>query len=622
MKTKYFLLSLIFLIRLSNNSLAQMSREWISSYHFASEDAKALAVDAAGNIYVTGGSSGDYATVKYNSAGFQQWAVRFNAPGNNSDAAVDIAADDSGNVYVTGASYLVSSNNDFVTIKYNSDGVQLWAMRLSGPGNGSDSPSSIAVDGAGNVYVTGFTYGGSASTQDYTTVKYNSAGVFQWSRVYNGTGSGTDYATSIAYDLSGNVYVTGYSKGSGTSDHDYVTIKYSSSGAEQWVRIYQGQGDAFDEAQAIAVDKFSNVYVTGRSDGGIATQYDFATIKYNSSGDSLWVVRYNGIESMFDFAKSVAVDSTGNVYVFGQSYSIVSNYDLATVKYNSSGVFLWDKIFNGPGNGVENPNAMALDKNGNVYVTGSSSFTGQNYNYATVKYDSSGNEKWSDTYNGTASGSDESFSIAADTKGNIYITGGSAGLGQAKDFVTIKYSQNPFAVITGFIEGFYNSSADKLVEDTLRLYLRNTISPFNIVDSSRSIIDSTGNIRFYLSNVLNAVNYYIVMKHRNSIETWSNVGYYFSAGVLVYNFSNTAGKAFGSNQTLLDSSPIRYGIYSGDINQDGFVNLTDVVAAYNGSSGFITGYVPADVNGDNIVDLTDVVITYNNSGNFVSLVRP
>ena len=93
-----------------------MSREWISSYHFASEDAKALAVDAAGNIYVTGGSSGDYATVKYNSAGFQQWAVRFNAPGNNSDAAVDIAADDSGNVYVTGASYLVSSNNDFVTI--------------------------------------------------------------------------------------------------------------------------------------------------------------------------------------------------------------------------------------------------------------------------------------------------------------------------------------------------------------------------------------------------------------------------------------------------------------------------------------------------------------------------
>ena len=205
---------------------------------------------------------------------------------------------------------------------------------------------------------------------------------------------------------------------------------------------------------------------------------------------------------------------------------------------------------------------------------------------------------------------------------SIYITGGSAGLGQAKDFVTIKYSQNPYAVITGFIEGFYNSSTDKLVEDTLRLYLRNTASPFTIVDSSKSRLDSTGNIRFYLSNVLNAVNYYIVLKHRNSIETWSNFGYSFSAGVLIYNFSNTAGKAFGSNQILIDSSPVRYGIYSGDINQDGFVNLTDVVAAYNGSSGFITGYVSTDVNGDNIVDLTDVVITYNNSGNFVSMVRP
>lgn len=622
MKTKYFLLSLIFLIRLSNNSLAQVSREWVSSYHFASEDAKALAVDAAGNIYVTGGSSGDYATVKYNSAGVQQWAVRFNAPGNNSDASVDIAADDSGNVYVTGASYLVASNSDFVTIKYNSAGVQQWAMRLSGPGNSPDLPSSIAVDGAGNVYVTGFTYGGSVSTQDYTTVKYNTAGVFQWSKVYNGTGSGTDYATSIAFDLSGNVFVTGYSKGSGTSDHDYATIKYSPSGAELWVRIYQGQGDAFDEAQSIAVDKFSNVYITGRSDGGMATQYDYATIKYNSSGDSLWVKRYNGIESSSDYAKSVSVDSSGNVYVFGQSFSSISNYDFATVKYNSSGVFQWDRIYNGPGNGVENPLAMALDKNGNVYVTGSSSFTGQNYNYATIKYDSSGNEKWSDTYNGTASGSDESFSIAADTKGNIYITGGSAGLGQAKDFVTIKYSQMPYAMITGFIEGFYNSNTDKLVADTLRLYLRNTVSPFTVVDSSKARVDSTGNVRFYFSNVTNAINYYIVLKHRNSIETWSNSGYSFSAGVLTYNFSDSSGKAYGSNQVQVDSAPVRFAIYSGDSNQDGFVNLTDVVAAYNGSSNFITGYVSTDVNGNNIVDLTDVVITYNNSSYFVSMVIP
>ncbi len=615
----YSILLFLFTV-ITHNVHSQVSREWVSTYNFSNDDGRALAVDDSGNVYVAGTSGFDIATVKYNSSGLQQWASRYNGPGNSTDYASAICIDDSGNVYVTGGSYSTSFNNGFATLKYNSSGVQQWAVIYNSTGNNIDDAFSIAVDNSGNVYVTGWS-NNISSLADYLTIKYNSAGAMQWLRRYNGTGNNSDYAYKLVLDESANVYVTGWSRGIGAFDEDYLTIKYNTSGDSLWVRRYGGRELGYDQARAIAVDANGNVYVTGKSEG-VGSSYDYATIKYNSSGDSLWVNRFNGTDNSLDAAGSIAVDTSGNVYVSGQSYSITSNYDFVTIKYNPSGTEQWQRFFNGPGNSVDNANSMALDKTGNVYVTGSSFFTGQNYNYATVKYNSSGTEQWSDTFNGTAGGSDESFFIAADANGKVYITGSSAGLGQFKDFVSIKYSQQPYAILTGFIEGFYNSSSDKMISDTAGVYLRNSFSPYSIIDSSRSKLDSSGNGRFYFSSINNGINYYIVLKHRNSIETWSSIGLSFTSGLMSYDFTPASDKAYGNNQIQIDTSPLRFAVYSGDINQDGSVNLTDVVSAYNGSSNFVTGYVAEDVNGDNIVDLADVVITYNNSGNFVSLVRP
>ena len=100
-----------------------------------------------------------------------------------------------------------------------------WVARYNGPGNDYDVATSLAVDDAGNVYVTGYSYG-SGTFEDYATVKYSSTGVQQWAARYNGPGNGDDIATSLAVDDAGNVYVTGYSYGSGT-DLDYATVKYS-----------------------------------------------------------------------------------------------------------------------------------------------------------------------------------------------------------------------------------------------------------------------------------------------------------------------------------------------------------------------------------------------------------
>jgi hypothetical protein len=189
----------------------------------------------------------------------------------------------------------------------------------------------MAIDDAGNVYVTGDS-DGSGTADDYTTVKYSPNGEELWVARYDGPASSIDEAYAIALDGSGNVYVTGYSRGSGT-DFDYATVKYDSSGVEQWVARYDGPARDRDVARAIAVDGAGNVYVTGESYGS-ETDDDYATVKYNSSGVEQWVARYNGPGSSIDEANAIAVDGADNVYVTGRSYGSETDDDYATVKYS------------------------------------------------------------------------------------------------------------------------------------------------------------------------------------------------------------------------------------------------------------------------------------------------
>ncbi|MBL0108746.1 MAG: SBBP repeat-containing protein [Ignavibacteria bacterium] len=161
-----------------------------------------------------------------------------------------------------------SSFIDYTTIKYNSFGVQLWVSRYNGPQNGYDESYSLVLDDSGNVYITGESYGGTTN-EDYATVKYNSSGDQQWSVRYNGTGNLNDIASSISVDPSGYVSVTGRSDGTGTNA-DYATVHYSQPVFSNEPR-YNGFPNGADYANAIATDASGNIYVTGQS----KRSYDF-----------------------------------------------------------------------------------------------------------------------------------------------------------------------------------------------------------------------------------------------------------------------------------------------------------------------------------------------------------
>ena len=404
---------------------AQVTQEWVAIYGdgvITTNIANSIAVDNLGNVYVTGeGLSSDYMTIKYNFSGVQQWARRYNGLGNGTDVANSVVVDNSGNVYVTGYSLGKGTDYDYATIKYNSAGDSIWVRTYNGPVNDYDYANSMAVDGSGNVYVTGRVHYGSSTYYDYATIKYNSEGDLIWIRRFNGQGNSGDEARSIAIDISGNVYVTGYSTAPG-ANYDYATIKYNSAGDSIWVRRYNGQVNDNDYANSMAVDYSGNVFVTGYSWGG-GTNYDYATVKYNSSGVQQWVQRYNGPGNRQDFANSISVDGLGNAFVTGVSYGNGTDSDYATIKYNSSGIQEWVQRYNGPGNGKDFARSMVLDGSGNAYVTGWSLGNGTYYDFATIKYSTVGIQEWVQRYNGNYH--DGANAIAVDSSGNVYVTGNS-----------------------------------------------------------------------------------------------------------------------------------------------------------------------------------------------------
>ncbi len=447
LSTVALILLSINILMISENASALVKQEWAARY--GPGIPSAIAVGATGNIYVTGFSAlevyhdgdrwPDWVTIKYDNNGNELWVANYTSPDNFEDRTVALALDAAENIYVTGSSYVTSTTTEYVTIKYDTNGNQQWIARYSGPDSTGNEPSAIAVDMAGNVYVTGA--GNGPDSSDYVTIKYDTNGNELWVTRYNFL---TEGAKAIALDSEGNVYVTGSSLRLGFDptdldgyrhSNDVVTIKYDNAGNELWAVLYSRVERGFsldDHPIKIAVDGVGNIYVAGFSYDMYAARESNFIVKYDTNGNYQWDA-INYVINGYARSSDMAMDAAGNVYLAGSAYGIETGLDFITIKYNTNGDELWTARYTGPGSlgdrQSDTTNAVAVDAEGNAYVTGMSrgpdTSPGYTFDYATIKYDTNGNEIWVTRYNWP----DERYSVfgaralAIYPGGNVYVTG-------------------------------------------------------------------------------------------------------------------------------------------------------------------------------------------------------
>jgi hypothetical protein len=325
-------------------------------------------------------------------------------------------------------------------------------QRYDGPANGSDCATAIAVDASGNVFVTGYSTASGGVTVDWATIAYSGAGTPLWTNRYDGPGHSSDFARAVAADAGGNVIVTGWSDG-GESGYDYATIRYSCAGVPLWTNRYCGPAAGHDYVRAVALDASGDVVVTGSSDAG--GSLDYATVKYSKAGLPLWTNRYSWVEDRNDIATALAVDGVGSVIVTGSSYNGTDNAFL-TIKYSCAGEPLWTNRCNGPAKGWDAARGVAVDAAGNVLVTGAFTAVDGWREYATIKLSSAGVLLWINHYHGPGKGDDIPCAVAIDANDNIIVTGYSAVTNFspcAFAYTTIKYSSAGVPVWTNRYHG-------------------------------------------------------------------------------------------------------------------------------------------------------------------------
>jgi hypothetical protein len=433
-KSLAFTFVILFVIFFQPYSFAQtaVARIWTDTFGVQDTSLKTpLVTDSLLNTFIAGtvqntNSGVDVLLRKLDAHGDLIWQTNYTNSGAYRDQATDIALDDSGNVYLCGASYINGNHFDFLVLKFDPSGNLLWDYTYNANASLADGATALALSN-GSVFVTGpATFTGSYI--DFLTLRISSAGTLLWQSTYNYV----NFA-DVPFDIvvqDGNVFVTGGSQNN-FSDWDYATLQMlETNGNAVDTSRTGGTGIGFEYATEAVADNDGFYYLTGTFYNNGSK--DFKTIKFDASLNVVWAATFD-FDGEDDEALSMAVDTSGNVYVAGVS-SDSSNKQFTIVKYNSSGTQQWVHRSGGINN--DRSTRITCDESGNVYATGER-HNGFNLDFYTLALDEQGNVLWSKLFNGGSNGDDKANMIAVEDQ--YIIVSGTTTINGNQEYISIAY---------------------------------------------------------------------------------------------------------------------------------------------------------------------------------------
>ncbi len=492
-------------------------------------------------------SGTDICTIKYEPDGDTMWVKIYKGAEASEDKAYAITVDEFDNIYITGQT--TGSNNycNIITIKYSPTGEQTWA-RTFGSSEGDDIGQVIVADNANNVYVGGFTT--SATTgQDYAILKYNAEGILLWDKAYSCSGNNPDVLTAI--DVSNGIgdhenylVVTGTSRnGQYAENEDVVTLLFKQNGDLLWTRVFNGgEVPVQDKAYAITVDEYDAIYITGTSKRTETS--DIFVIKYDYEGNLKWDKFYEG--NFDDVPSRILATSNNNVLVCGYTRTgfQIGSEDFLILNYHSNnGNLKWNKTLNGPDNSTDAAIDMVVSRNNqSVFVTGYCKATNPlRDDILTAQYKIA-NGELQDSAVFNTSGYDENTanSIAIDQDGNLYISGYSVNRSHPRatvvyinsSMLTMKYSSG--------LTKHHNKA--KRPEAIFRLS-QNSPNPFNPVTVISFNLSSASHVTLKIFDITGRQVFELI---NANLEAGEHTAYFngsnLSSGVYFYELNANGAK--------------------------------------------------------------------------------